>query len=302
MAVGYLLARASDTIADTTVRSADERRAQLQTFVRLVEPGSAAGSTAAAQAPQAQALADSFAAAQENEDERRLIMAMPQALQWLEALPSADADDVRKVLHRITHGQMLDVERFASATAASPHQLSSATELHEYTYLVAGCVGEFWTRVAQRHDPHFASLPLQQMMALGRSYGQALQLVNILRDTEADRAGGRCYLPAESPLVAPWLTMAQAGLDDGMRYALALRGRRLRVASALPAMLGTRTLALLEAAGTSGHGLRVKVPRGQVRALLWRTALSLGSARSLQWQYAGLRRETAAGEWDNRPQ
>ena len=35
------------------------------------------------------------------------------------------------------------------------------------------------------------------MLALGRRFGQGLQMVNILRDLPDDLAQGRCYLPAD---------------------------------------------------------------------------------------------------------
>src|SRR5207249_8227176 len=83
--------------------------------------------------------------------------------------------------------------------------LANAAELDEYTYLVAGCVGEFWTRICFRRVPRFARLEFDTMKSLGRSFGQGLQLVNILRDLPADLRAGRCYLPADE--------LAAAGCD-----------------------------------------------------------------------------------------
>jgi farnesyl-diphosphate farnesyltransferase len=61
----------------------------------------------------------------------------------------------------------------------------------------------------------------------------------------------------------------------------------MRVASALPALIGVRTLALLRAS----PGEPVKVPRAEVRALLWRLALSLGSRARIEREFR---------QWDNR--
>jgi farnesyl-diphosphate farnesyltransferase len=186
--------------------------------------------------------------------------------------------------------------------------LQTAAELDEYTYLVAGCVGEFWTRLGVRHLPQFADRPMQEMLELGRRYGMALQLVNILRDVGADLANGRCYLPADELRAAgltpdtllaqahrlaivsePWHSRAQAGLEDGMRYCLALRNRRIRAASALPALLGTRTLALLRDAGPEVLQRKVKVPRAQVRRVLWQLAVTFAGRAPLQRQFNGMR-------------
>ncbi len=40
---------------------------------------------------------------------------------------------------------MLDLERFDNPKEV--RVLGTAADLDEYTYLVAGCVGEFWTRL-----------------------------------------------------------------------------------------------------------------------------------------------------------
>ncbi|AMO25187.1 hypothetical protein UC35_01545 [Ramlibacter tataouinensis] len=294
VAVGYLLARASDTLADAPGIEPAERARQLDEYAQAIAHGRPFD-------PGGPAHVD-------DEGERALLLALPGWRTWMDALGAADQDDVRAVLAHITRGQRLDVERFGQATGAQPVALASAAQLEEYTYLVAGCVGEFWTRLGFRHLPRYAERPMADMLALGRRYGMALQLVNILRDLGADLAGGRCYLPADElaaaglapatllaeprrlqPVCAPWRARAQSGLEDGLAYSLAVRSRRIRAASALPALLGTRTLALLRDAGALSLERKVKVPRAQVRRVLWQMMLSLAGRSALQRQFEGLR-------------
>src|SRR4051812_28226914 len=67
VAVGYLLARASDTVADTTSIGIDQRRSQLKVLADLfVRAGPD-------RMDRARALAASFAPAQQHTDERALI-------------------------------------------------------------------------------------------------------------------------------------------------------------------------------------------------------------------------------------
>src|SRR5262249_52724823 len=151
----------------------------------------------------------------------------------------------------ITHGQMLDLHRFDNP--AQVRALQTAADLDEYTYLVAGCVGEFWTRLCFRHLRGFASLIQDEMLALGWRYGMALQLINVLRDAGSDLRAGRCYFPEDElwavglsaahilsepdrfqPVYQRWMEKAQDGLDCGMRYARAIRSRRVRAATVLP--------------------------------------------------------------------
>jgi farnesyl-diphosphate farnesyltransferase len=284
VAVGYLLARASDTIADAPGLSRDERLKALDDFASAVR-GQAA-------------LPDIRSTAGMTPDEQRLVQQLPQCLAALDELAPADQDDVFAVLGHIVRGQRLDVERFGDATAGAPRSLASAAELDEYTYLVAGCVGEFWTKLGFRHVPRFADRPAEEMLELGRRYGMALQLVNVLRDADGDLAMGRRYLPAQEAAPQPWIERAQSGLECGMRYAGALRNARVRVATALPALIGARTLALLR---TQGPG--AKVPRAQVRSLLWRVLLTLGRNTTLQREFRRVDNDTRSlGEqWENRP-
>jgi farnesyl-diphosphate farnesyltransferase len=299
--VGYLLARATDTLADTAQLPAGERREKLEVLAAAI------GGRIPAQ-PALADIAASFAPLQDDAQERALIVALPQCLSLLDRLDPADREDVRAVLAHITRGQALDVERFAQGPLVA---LQSAAQLDEYTYLVAGSVGEFWTALCFRHLPGFASLPREQMRDLGRRYGMGLQLVNILRDAGADLAGGRCYFPADelaaagiaaqditrtparfAPVRDRWLARADRGLEAGMRYADAVNSRRVRAASALPALLGGRTLALLRADAALGLQHRVKVPRNEVRALMARVAFTLAGRASLQtlFQQAGTAR------------
>jgi farnesyl-diphosphate farnesyltransferase len=301
IAVGYLLARAADTVADTAELAAADRLATLRSLVELIE-----GNTQAQ--PRAAALAASFVTLQHDPQERALIAALPRCLAWLDHLDAPDQADVREVLRHITRGQIMDVERFGSATAAHPVALQNAAQLDEYTYRVAGSVGEFWTRLCFRHVPAFASLTESEMADVGRAYGKALQLVNILRDAGADLAAGRCYFPADELAAAglapadilaqphrfmavrgPWLARAHEGLAAGMRYADAVRSRRIRAASALPALLGARTLERLHASGAQGLAQRVKVPRAEVRSIVARIAVTFAARGPLQAMF----------RWDN---
>jgi farnesyl-diphosphate farnesyltransferase len=125
------------------------------------------------------------------------------------------------------------------------------------------------------------------MTKLGVEYGKGLQLINILRDRAADAAAGRGYLPAEELATAPvaqvfanWLVKAEEKITPGIDYCLALTNWRIRFATALPALIGARTIALLRAAD-QGAG-RIKVPRKEVRRILAASGLASKSPRALR--------------------
>ncbi|MBK8070887.1 MAG: squalene/phytoene synthase family protein [Ramlibacter sp.] len=307
MAVAYLLARATDTVADTAALPGPQRAARLDTLAAAIQGDAVAAQAVAANAPD-------FAALQQDPHEQALMLALPQCLAWLQALPPADVADIREVLRHITAGQALDIARFdiarfenPPAPANAPRALASAAELEDYAWRVAGCVGEFWTRLCLRHLPGYANLPDAHMLALGRELGMGLQLVNILRDAGADLAQGRCYLPADELAAAgtspaallahpeqldgvyrTWLARARQLVVQGAAYADAVNHRRVRAAVALPALLGLRTLALLDAAGTQALHARIKVPRSEVRGLMAGLALTLAARGPLASRFRRL--------------
>jgi farnesyl-diphosphate farnesyltransferase len=191
--------------------------------------------------------------------ERQLLARGGEVEGWLSASP--DRNDINKVWSTIREGQSFDQDRF-SVAGAPP---LSEQELDRYAYLVAGCVGEFWTGLCARKLPGFASRNLAEMTALGIRFGKGLQLVNILRDRKADFDRKRVYVPAGR--FNDVLADARSHLRAAREYVSALRNYRLRVACALPLLLARETLDLI---GRNPSAPRVKVPRRRVWLLLLR--------------------------------
>ena len=66
---------------------------------------------------------------------------------------------------------------------------------------------------------------------------------------------------------------------SGMEYSRAIKNRRVRAATVLPALIGARTLALLNASGPAALHRTVKVARSEVRAMILRLGISLASRK-----------------------
>src|SRR5216117_575751 len=291
IALAYLLARATDSVADTQGISVPVR---IETLKMLSD-----GIQGKASRDVVVDLIAAFVSLQEKTSERQLLESWPDCLGWLSQIEQADRNDIRGVLEKITHGQMLDLQRFDNPQEI--RALGTAADLDEYTYLVAGCVGEFWTRLCFRHVQNFASLSEDEMLALGKCYGMALQLINVLRDAGADLRAGRCYFPEYEltaahltasqifseperfqPIYQAWLAKAKSGLECGMQYSRAIRNRRVRAATVLPALIGARTLALVNQAKTGALQRTVKVPRSEVRRMILRLALTVASRKQIE--------------------
>jgi farnesyl-diphosphate farnesyltransferase len=286
IALAYLLARTTDTVADTSGIPGSVR---IETL-KILSDGI-----------QGKALREvvihhvaSFVPLQNKPAEQRLLDSLPDTLRWLEQTDEGNRGDIRAVLGKIAHGQMLDLHRFHDPAEVTA--LKTTDDLDEYTYLVAGCVGEFWTQLCFRHLRDFASFSHNEMLALGRRYGMGLQLINVLRDSGSDLRTGRCYFPEEElgaagltasqilseqdrfqPIYKRWLDKAEEHLACGMQYSRAIRNGRVRAATVLPALIGARTLALLRRAGASALDKTIKVSRHEVRAMIVSLAVTFGS-------------------------
>lgn len=266
--LAYLLARTSDTLADTDTAPAVVRIECLQRFTHAItNPGT----------PPQWPLQLIHALTKPHE---RLLMERSDALlRWLDQIPPEVAILIRDVVNTITSGQMLDLQRFAAASGSHPVTLENDAALEDYAWRVAGCVGVFWTKLGfLTMRDRFSTTPENQLLELGASFGKGLQLVNILRDVAADLATGRCYLPLADPhdkrewleSHLRWTERAREWVGAGFCYARTLRSRRLQAATVLPAMLAMETLDRLHSASWDDLQRRVKIPRARVYLALAR--------------------------------
>jgi len=254
VALGYMLARATDSVADTSTASPACRNRVLR------EMGQAIAGEADDQQIQEliHELGHEMAAAQHSPTEKVLLSRFGDCLKALSTFPEDQRCAIRKVLRTIIEGQLWDISHFQGNTEV---ENDAATDL--YTYKVAGCVGEFWTELGSlTMGTDFCSKDkLDLMLQAGIRYGKGLQIINILRDVAEDAARGRSYLHAGAS-VQKWLNRADYYMNDGLDYCRRLRHWRLRFASALPALIGKKTLVLLRKA-RPGEG-KVKISRRAV--------------------------------------
>lgn len=285
--LAYLLARATDTIADTELVSVSQRVAALQALRAAI---------LGEQGVPTQVSLGELARRQALPAERVLLERLEEALGLLRQSEPSDQRLIRQVLEIITSGQELDLQRFAGADQTQIRALATEAELDDYTYRVAGCVGEFWTRMCLAHLFSRAALDEAFLLRQGVRFGQGLQLVNILRDLPRDLRQGRCYLPADRlaesglrpedlldpavearlrPLYDGYLARACAHLAAGWEYTNALprRSVRVRLACAWPILIGADTLARLRRGRVLDPAQRIKVSRGAVWRVVRETVL-----------------------------
>ncbi len=283
--LAYLLARAADTIADTELVPLPKRFKALRDLRLHIRESS----TQPLQL-------DELITQQDDEAERILLTRMDEALAFLAEQNISDQHLIIEALMIIISGQELDLQRFASADEKRIVPLRNDGELEDYTHRVAGCVGEFWTKICRSHL--FPATPVDETKLLAQAvrFGKGLQLVNILRDLPRDLRQGRCYLPADRlaeiklapaelldptnaprlrPLYDHYLDQAEAHLVAGWEYTNALpkNQMRLRIACAWPILIGMKTLEKLRAGNPLDPAVRLKATRGEVRWIVIKSVL-----------------------------
>jgi len=305
--LAYLLARTTDTIADTEIIPLAQRLDALHQLRERIL-GQSANPLEMGE----------FARQQGSPAEKVLLEKVEDSLALLKTLSPADLKLVREVLGIIMGGQELDLSRFAKASRVKIIALETAAELDDYTYRVAGCVGGFWTKICRAHLFPKVKLDEEQLLADGIRFGKGLQLVNILRDLPADLRQGRCYLPNDKleraglfpeillspasekkflPLYHEYLDKAEAHLAAGWHYTntLPFGQLRVRLACAWPILIGMRTTAKLRTVNTIELQQRVKVPRKEIRRILLGSLLSYPVPVLWRKQFPTNRKAVASG-------
>lgn len=250
--LAYLLARTADTIADTQALSAQDRERKLIELEGALRERPRQVPRFDLEAP--------------DPHERRLLGALPQALDLYYRLPAGERDPISRVVATLISGMRFDLDKFPPQQGRVS-SLTSSDELENYIYLVAGCVGEFWTEVMHRQHGLFPAAALADTQRRGVNFGKALQLTNVLRDAPRDLDSGRCYLPSHQletwglqpadlmreggarqawAVYREWLLKALEYYEDAIVYAcrVPVSHLRLRLAVIWPISIGLETLRL----------------------------------------------------------
>ncbi len=193
----------------------------------------------------------------------------------------------------------------------SARGLDDLAELGRYCYHVAGVVGEMLTRLFCEYSPAIAA-KRDTLMRLAVSFGQGLQMTNILKDIWEDRARGFCWLPRDqfattavdlerlAPGVygedfehglARLVAIAHGHLENALRYTLLIPARETGIRNFCLWALGMAVLTLrkIHRRPDFSRGDQVKISRHSVRAtvVLSRMAAGYDPALQLLFRLAG---------------
>ena len=186
----YLLCRIIDTIEDEPALSAAAKREFSAQFVAAVAGTASSERFSADLAPR---LSASTIPA-----EHALIRETPRVLAITHRFTAPQQEALATCVRVMGEGMV----RFQENQGA--RGVANLAELDAYCYHVAGVVGEMLTRLFCEYSPDIAR-HRGTLMPLAVSFGQGLQMTNILKDMWSDLARDACWLPRS--------VFAEAGFD-----------------------------------------------------------------------------------------
>lgn len=178
----YLLCRIVDTIEDETALASPDKRRFCQQFVRVVQGNEAAEPLRDALGPR---LSESTIPA-----EHELIHLIPRVVAITHRFDPPQREALATCVEIMAKGMAEFQDRDLR------YGLSSMDEMSDYCYYVAGVVGEMLTKLFCHYSPEIAA-HREEMMKLAVSFGQGLQMTNILKDLWDDHSRGVCWLPRD---------------------------------------------------------------------------------------------------------
>lgn len=277
----YLLCRIADTIEDDKDLPIDEQTFFSELFINVVKGEADAESFAEQLHPK---LSDTA-----SKDEKDLIL---------------HTDRVIRITHSFNQRQRAALERCVKIMADGMVRYQEAESLEglkdqpamdEYCYFVAGVVGEMLTELfcdySDEINQHYDDL-----MSLSVSFGQGLQMTNILKDIWDDHSRGACWLPAElfrqhdfslinmqagqnhpgfNASMGELIGLARHHLENALRYTLLIPSNEPGIRKFCLWALGMAVLTLrkLDKHRNFTDGSQVKISRNSVKATILSTNL-----------------------------
>lgn len=270
--VAYLLCRYADTIADTSLLPAERRLYWIRRFPIIIEKQPA---------EEVAQLAHEIDGGSDNPYEKILIQHLPDCLQAFNQIKKEQQPFIIEVAQAVCTGMEIDLTTFSGNARLTAFQ--NQTDLEHYCRLMGGKPGLFWSQLIY----NTSKIQAQQdgFYQWGQCIGDALQIVNILRDLPKDLQIGRCYFPQENlqkacltptdllnpqnsarfePIKQKWISWGLARLQNGIPYFshLPKGDLRQRAAVAWPILWAADTLyKIYQSTDLLDVQKRVKIPR-----------------------------------------
>ena len=290
----YLLCRIVDTIEDEVSLDSAQKRRFCDQFAEVVAGRAPAETLAADLAPR---LSDNTLPA-----EHELIRLIPRVIAITHGLHPEQREALSLCVEIMGEGMAEFQDRDLR------HGLTTMAEMDRYCYYVAGVVGEMLTRLFCHYSPEIAA-HRERLMVLAVSFGQGLQMTNILKDLWDDHGRRVCWLPQEMFDAAGYnladlvphhddprfragfrrlIAVAHGHLRNALEYTLLIPGSETGIREFCLWALGMAVLTLrkINANLDFSESVQVKISRTSVKATIAVSRLSLRSNLMLRAVFA----------------
>ncbi|HEX7324577.1 MAG TPA: phytoene/squalene synthase family protein [Rhodanobacteraceae bacterium] len=309
IANAYLLCRIADTIEDEQALPGDVKQQFHDRFTRVVAATEDPASFARDLAPMLHGSS--------LDAERELVAHTASIIEITDSFNLTQRESLARCIRTMCTG-MPRFERSASTAG-----LADMHEMDRYCYYVAGIVGQTLTDLFCDYSPRIAEQH-EKMAALDVSFGQGLQMTNILKDFWEDRERGVCWLPhdlfaragvqlqdlhpgdvpaAFGQIYAQLIGITHSHLRNALNYTLLIPEKEvgIRRFCLIAVGLAMRTLASILAKPGFTAGADVKVSRQVVKKIVIVTRLFAGYSHVLQRWFTrladGLPVQVLADDW-----
>ena len=270
----YLLCRIADTIEDAPALSVAQKQAFSERFIEVVA-GREAGERFARELEPL--LPPSILPS-----EHDLIANTARIVRITRGFRTVQRDALERCVRIMSRG-MAEFQRNATVDG-----LDDLVQLDRYCYHVAGVVGEMLTELFCDYSAEIGERR-EELIELSVSFGQGLQMTNILKDLWDDHRRGACWLPRDVFRSAGFelrslsagqtdpgfvegllglVAVARCHLADALRFTLLIPAREAGIRRFCLWALGMAVLTLrrIHARPAFTDSRDVKIPRRSVRA------------------------------------
>lgn len=305
VANAYLLCRIVDTIEDEVSLSPRQKLHFCSEFIDVVKTGQQAEIFALELAP--------LLSTQTIPAEHQLIHVVPRVIQITHNFESAQVTALAECVETMAKGMPI-------FQAQNLHDgLSTLADMDRYCYYVAGCVGEMLAKLFCHYSPKIAKHE-NELLKLSVSFGQGLQMTNILKDIWDDAGRGVCWLPqdifSETGFDLKTLTpetndvaftkglehlihIAHGHLHSALRYTLLIPSNETGIRKFCLWALGMAVLTLRKIKSNLqfNRSEQAKITRNSVKATIMATNLTVRSDFLLTQLFNFASRGLTAPDW-----
>ena len=309
VANAYLLCRIVDTIEDEVSLTPIQKKAFCHQFIAIVKTGNNAQAFAKKLAP---LLSDQTIPA-----EHSLIHLTSRVIDITHSFDEEQRDALASCVETMAKGMPV-------YQAQDLHQgLATLPDMDEYCYYVAGCVGEMLAKLFCHYSPEIAQ-HREQLLELSVSFGQGLQMTNILKDIWDDAKRDVCWLPQDiftetgfklqnlSSSNTPefqlglehLISIAHGHLKNALSYTLLIPSHETGIRNFCFWALGMAVLTLKKIKNNLGFtdSNQVKISRNSVKVTIFTTRVSVKNNALLSMLFNFMSRGIDTPDWHYSPQ